>query len=248
MRKLGAVLYLKSFAPIPIERFVSCFRREGPGTPYEVEGEEPTVTRLKIGLSHIAIDLRRTLVPDSLTKSVLETTLYWPTAKHDTSTHLAHVAVAASMDDGQTFILASDLTKAVAALLAITDSLCVCWLNGPVLALRHDFLRIASELLRLDQPPFLLWVGMNGKPDGGLVYTRGMAQFAAPELFIGKQSTVSKEVISYLHYLVRDVLSARNKLAAGQTTEGPNCIFRVELQGGGTSDKMGLLLMPIGPN
>lgn len=98
------------------------------------------------------------------------------------------------MDDGETFILASDLTKAVAALLAITDSLCVCWLNAPVLALRHDFLRIASELLRVDQPPFLLWVGMNGKPDGGLAYTRGMAQFGAPELFIGKQSTVSKEV------------------------------------------------------
>lgn len=103
-------------------------------------------------------------------------------------------------------------------------------MNGPVLALRDDFLRIASELLRVDQPPFLLWVGMNGKPDGGLVYTRGMAQFGAPELFIGKQSTVSKEVISYLHYLVRDVLSARNKLAAGQTIEGPNCIFRVELR------------------
>lgn len=81
VRELGAVLYLKSFAPIPIERFVSCFRREWPGTPYEVEGEEPTVTRLKIGLSHIAVELRRTLVPDSLTKSVLETTLHWPTAK-----------------------------------------------------------------------------------------------------------------------------------------------------------------------
>lgn len=114
--------------------------------------------------------------------------------------------------------------------------------------LRDDFLRIASELLRVDQPPFLLWVGINWKPDGGLVCTRGMAQFGAPELFIGKQTTVSEEVISYLHYLVRDVLSARNKLVAGQTIEGPNCIFRVELAGGGTSDKMGLLLMPIGPN
>lgn len=31
VRKLGAVLYLKSFAPIPIKRFVSCFGEKGPG-------------------------------------------------------------------------------------------------------------------------------------------------------------------------------------------------------------------------
>lgn len=156
--------------------------------------------------------------------------------------------MAATTDDGETVVLASDLTKALATLLAITDSLCVCWLSGPVLTLRDDFVGIANELLRMDQPPFLLWVGVNWKPDGCLIHTKGMAQFGAPELFIGKQSTVSEEVISYLHRLIRDVLAARRTLVPGQTIDGPNGIFRVELLGSGTPNKTGLLLLPVRPN
>lgn len=248
VRKLGAAIYLKSFALIPIQKFASHFRRNWPGTLCEAESEEPTVARLKIGLSHVAIELRRTFVPDSLTDSVLQTTLHWPTAKHDISAHTAHVAVTASIDDGETVVLASDLTKAVATLLAITDSLCVCWLNGPALTLRDDFVSVANELLRMDQPPFLLWVGVNWNPGGCLIHTKGMAQFRAPELFLGRQSTASDEVISYLHHLVRDVLSARRKLVEGQTIDGPIGIFRVELLRGGTPNKAGLILWPVMPN
>lgn len=247
-RKLGVAIYLKSFAPVRIEKFVSDFRKNWPETPCKVEGEEPNVARLKIGRSHVAIELRHKCVPDSLTDSVLATTLHWPTAKQDISTHTAHLAVAASINDGESVVLASNLTKAVATLLPITDSLCVCWLNGPVLTLRDDFVSIAKELLRMDQPPFLLWVGVNWKPDGCLIHTKGMAQFGAPELFIGKQSTITEEMISYLHQLVRDFLTVENKLVAGQTIEGPECVFRVEILGGGGSNKTGLLLLPVRPN
>ncbi len=100
----------------------------------------------------------------------------------------------------------------------------------------------------MDQPPFLLWVGVNWKPDGCLIHTKGMAQFGAPELFIGKQSTITEEMISYLHQLVRDFLTVENKLVAGQTIEGPECVFRVEILGGGGSNKTGLLLLPVRPN
>lgn len=248
VRKLGATIYLKNFAPIPIGKFMADFRKNWPETPCEVESEKPAIAQLKIGLSHVAIELRRRSVPESFTDSVLQTTLHWPTAKDDISTHTAHIAVAASRDDGETIVLASDLTKAVATLLAITDSLCVCWLNGPALTLREDFVSIANEFLRMDQPPFLLWVGVNWKPDGCLIYTKGIAQFGAQELFIGKQSTVSEEVISYLHQLVRDVLTLKRKLVAGQMIDGPNGIFRVELLGGGTPNKSGLLLLPARPN
>jgi hypothetical protein len=248
VRKLGAAIYLKTFAPIPVKEFVSGFQRNWPETLCEAEDEEPPVTHLKIGLSHVAIELRRTIVPDSLTDSVLETTLHWPNAKRDISRHTAHIAVTASIDDGDAVVLASDLTKAVATLLAITDSLCVCWLNGRVLTLRDDFVSIANELLRIDQPPFLLWVGVNWNPDRCLLHTKGMAQFAAPELFLGKQSTVSHDVITYLHHLVRDVLSARGKLVAGQTIDGPIGVVRVEVLGGGTPNKTGLLLLPARTN
>jgi hypothetical protein len=75
-----------------------------------------------------------------------------------------------------------------------------------------------------------------------------MAQSGAPELFLGKQSTVSVEMISYLHQLVRDFLTAGNKLVAGQTIDGPECVFRVELLGSGSPHKTGLLLLPVRPN
>jgi hypothetical protein len=49
----------------------------------------------------------------------------------------------------------------------------------------------------MDQPPFLLWVGVNWRPDGHLIHTKGMAQFGAPELFVGKQPKISEELVSY---------------------------------------------------
>ena len=85
VRKLGAAVYLESLASLPVEKFVSDFRRRWPETLFEPNGEEATVTRFKIGLSHIAIEARRTCVPDSVTNSILEATLQWPTAKQDIS-------------------------------------------------------------------------------------------------------------------------------------------------------------------
>lgn len=248
VRKLGAAVYLESFSSFPVEKFVSDFRRRWPDTLCEPNGEGATVTRFKIGLCQMAIEARRTCVPDSVTNSVLEATLQWPTAKQDISTHKAHFAVAATIDDGDTVFLASDLTRAITTLLAITNSLCVCWLNGPVLTLRKDFVWIASKLLRVGQPPFLLWVGVNWRPDGGLVHTKGMAQFGAPEIFLGQQSKFSEEAASYLYQLVRHVLTPGNTLVEGQTIDGPNCVFRVKSLEGCATGKTGLLLWPVQPN
>lgn len=160
----------------------------------------------------------------------------------------AHFAVAATTDDGDTVFLASDLTRAITTLLEITNSLCVCWLNGPVLTSRKDFVWIASKLLRVGQPPFLLWVGVNWRPDGCLVHTKGMAQFGAPDIFLGQQSKLSEEAVSYLHQLVRHVLTPGNTLIEGQTIDGPNCIFRVKSLEGRANNKTGLLLWPVQPN
>lgn len=248
VRKLGAAVYLESLASLPVEKFVSDFRRRWPDTLFEPNGEEATVTRFKIGLSHIAIEAGRTCVPDSVTNSILEATLQWPTAKQDISTHKDHFAVAATTDDGDTVFLASDLTRAITTLLEITNSLCVCWLNGPVLTSRKDFVWIASKLLRVGQPPFLLWVGVNWRPDGCLVHTKGMAQFGAPDIFLGQQSKLSEEAVSYLHQLVRHVLTPGNTLIEGQTIDGPNCIFRVKSLEGRANNKTGLLLWPVQPN
>jgi len=247
-RKLGAAIYLKSLAPIKVGEFVSDFQERWPATSCEAEDSEPAVACFKIGHSHIAIEARPTRVPNSLTRSVLETTLHWPSAEKDISAHVAHIAVAASVDEGNTVELASDLTRAVASILAITDSLCVCWANGPALTLRGDFLSIAGSLLRVNQSPFLLWVGVGWVPKGGLLHTKGMAQFGTSELLLGQQSAVSDETVSYLHYLVRNVLTAENTLVEGQTVDGPSGVLKVELLKGAATNKTGLLLLPVKPN
>jgi hypothetical protein len=247
LRKLGAVVYLKSFATIPVEGVISNLRLQWPEASGQVEGQENRVAHLKIGMSHVAIELRRKCVPDSLTDAVLASTLHWHSAKKDIAAHTAHIAVAASIDDGDTLVLASDLTKVVATLLEMTDSVCVCWLNGPVLTLREDFVSNANDLLRIGQPPFFLWVGVNWSADSGLIHTKGMAQFGAPEIFIGKQSAASEQMLMYLQNLIRDLLMTKTDLIVGHTIEGPNCVFKVESLGSGNPNR-GLLLLPFGVN
>jgi hypothetical protein len=243
LRKLGAAIYLKSYMPLAGANFISDFRNRWPETKCENEGQGADCSRLGIGQSQIAIEVRGRRLPDSVTNAVMDNTLHWPTAKQDISTHEAHIAVAGSIDGGDTFLLASDLTKTVVSLLAVTNSLCVCWLNGPVLSLRDDFMEIATELLEIGQPPFTLWVGSQWEPKGGLVHTKGMAQFGAPEIFLAQQSRLSEENVAYLHHLIKYVLSG-NTLAEGETVDGPNCIYTIKCLQGRDSEKTGLFLVP----
>jgi len=212
------------------------------------EGLAANYSRFGVWQSHIAIEVRRRCVPDSVTNSVLDNTLHWPTAKQDISTHEAHIAVAGSIECDDTVLLASDLTKTVVSLLAVTDSLCVCWLNGPVLSLRDDFMEIATELLKLGQPPFMLWVGAQWRPEGGLVHTKGMPQFGAPEIFLAQQPRFSEENVTYLHSLIKHVLTSGNTFVEGETLDGPNCVYKIERLQGSDSEKTGLFLVPARPN
>lgn len=248
LRKLGAAIYLRSFAPLIDASFISDFRKRWPETKCTNEGIKANHSRFGVGQSHIAIEVRRTCVPHSVTGFVLDNTLHWPTAKQDIATHEAHIAVAGSIERDDTLLLASDLTKTVVSLLAITESLCVCWLNGPVLSLRDDFMEIATELLELGQPPFMLWVGAQWTPEGGLVHTKGMPQFRAPEIFLAQQPCVSEENLNYLHHLIKDVLTSGNIFVEGQTLAGPNCVYKIQRLEGRDSEKTGLFLVPVQPN
>ena len=107
---------------------------------------------------------------------------------------------------------------------------------------------IASELLELGQMPFLLWVGIGWKPEGGLVYTKGMAQFGAHEIFLAKQARLSDEIATYLHDLIREVLASERILAVGETIEGPDCFYKVEKLQVRNPNKTALFLVPTQPN
>jgi len=98
VRKLGAAIYLERFGPLPIAAFRSDFRDGWPRTKCEQGREEVGFSHFRIGMSQIAVEVRRTSVPRSVTNSVLHATLHWPTAKQDLSTRQAHIAVADSND------------------------------------------------------------------------------------------------------------------------------------------------------
>jgi hypothetical protein len=249
LRKLGAVVYLdQGVLPLSVEDFLSDFHRRWPQTRCEKVDEADGCTYFKIETCDIAVQLRSVSVPDSVTNSVLDATQHWPGAKEDLSGHKAHVAVAASIETGDTVLLASVLTRTLVSLLTVTSSLCICWLNGPVLSLKDDFVDIASELLELGQPPFPLWVGIGWKPEGGLVYTKGMAQFGVHEIFLAKQARLSEEIVTYLHHLIREVLASERTLAVGETIEGPNCFYKVEKLQATDGNRTALFLAPTQPN
>ena len=234
--------------PLSVEDFLSDFHRRWPQTKCEKIEESGDCTYFKIGTCDVVVQLRKVSVPDSVTNSVLDATLHWPGAREDLSGHKAHFAVAASIETGDTVLLASVLTRALVSLLTVTRSLYICWLNGPALSLKDDFVDIASELLELGQMPFLLWVGIGWKPEGGLVYTKGMAQFGAHEIFLAKQARLSDEIATYLHDLIREVLASERILAVGETIEGPDCFYKVEKLQVRNPNKTALFLVPTQPN
>ena len=249
LRKLGAVIYLdQGVLPLSVDDFLSDFHRRWPQTRCEKVEEADGCTYFTIGTCDVVVQLRSVSVPDSVTNSVLDATLHWPRAKEDLSRHKAHVAVAASTETGDTVLLASVLTRTAVSLLTVTSSRYICWLDGPVLSLKDDFVDIASELLELGQLPFLLWVGIGWKPKGGLVYTKGMAQFGVHEIFLAKQARLSDEIVTYLYGLIREVLASERTLAVGETIEGPNCFYKIEKLQGRDSKKTALFLVPAQPN
>jgi hypothetical protein len=249
LRKLGAVIHLdQAVPPLSVEGFLSDFHRRWPETRCEIVKEADGCEYFKIGTCDVVVQLRSVSVPNSVTNSVLDATLHWPGAKGDLSGHKAHLAVAASIETGDTVFLASVLTRTVVSLLTVTSSLCVCWLNGPALSLKEDFVDIVSELSELEQFPFLLWVGIGWKPGGGLVYTKGMAQFGMHEIFLAKQVRLSDEIATYLYNLIREVLASEKTLTVGETIEGPNCFFKIEKLQGSDSNKTAMFLVPTQPN
>jgi hypothetical protein len=249
-QKLGVVIYLRTFAPLAVAKLVSDFQERWSGTAFELERSEEDCSYFSIGPrpSRIVVEVRRARVPDPVTNSILDASLDWPSAKRDLAHHTAHIGVAASLNGGDALLLASDLTKSIVSLLKISDSIGVAWLNAPVLFPTDDFCNIATELLTLNVHPCMLWVAPQWIPEGRLVYTKGMAQFGAPEIFLAEQSGPSPEIVMYLFDLVNYVLTSGNALLDGETIDGPNGVFRIDSLRASESGKKGLFLVPVRSN
>jgi len=170
-------------------------------------------------------------VPQEVTGPVVHSTLHWPTADAALAGHRAHLSVAESAENSGVLSLACDLTKAIAALLPVTDSLAVCWLHGPALNSSESFVETAREMFGTGLYPLALWVAVRWDGEAGALHTKGMAQFGAPEICLTKQPNADPLMVDYLFHVAQSVLTLHHSIPDGKTMDSPQGKLKIEKSG-----------------
>ena len=229
-KKVGAVIYLSSNRPLHLPEFFAEFRQSWPNLSLEKTGKEPHRALFRVGKSDFALELHHTPVPQSVTEPVADSTLHWPMAGAALAHHQAHLSVD-SGGNGECLSLACDLTKAIAALLPVTDSLAVCWLNGPALNGSESFVETAREMFGTGLYPVRLWVAVGWDARAGALQTKGMVQFGAPEICLAQQVDAAAVMVDYLFHVGQSVLTSRNPIPDGEILDSPHGKLKTEKSG-----------------
>jgi hypothetical protein len=158
-------------------------------------------------------------------------TLHWPEADAVLAGHPAHRSVAESAENRGVLSLACDLTKAIAALVPVTDSLAVCWLNGPALNSSKSFVETAREMFGTGLHPLALWVAVRWDGQAGALHTQGMAQFGAPEICLSKPPNADPLMVDTLFHVAQSVLTSPHSIPDGKTTDSPQGKLKIEQSG-----------------
>lgn len=247
--KLGTAIYLKSYRPF-LAAFVSDFRRRWPNESLTEEGKDRNCAFFTTGDSQFVVELRNEAIPQGVTDAALPSAIrYWPTAETELAPHIAHLKIATTLETGKELDLARALTKMVVSILSVTDSIGVCWLNGPVLHSAQSFVAIASETFGAGVPPLMLWVGVHWKPQERLIHTKGMVQFAAPEILIMLKSEPSPVWVEYLLEVAYYAMTSGKQILDGETMDGPEGTLTIKsIRGSDHPDRTGLILVPVQPN
>ncbi|MBZ5614745.1 MAG: hypothetical protein LAO23_12115 [Acidobacteriia bacterium] len=241
-KKVGAVIYLSSNRPLHLPEFFAEFHRSWPNLLLEKAGKEPHRALFRVGKSNFALELHHTPVPQDVSDPVVNSTLHWPVAGDALAHHQAYLSVVESGENSGVLNLACDLTKAIAALLPVTDSLAVCWLNGPALNASKSFVATAREMFGTGLYPLALWVGVRWDAQAGTLYTSGMAQFDAPEISLAQQSEPSPRMVDYLFHVGQSLLTSHHSIADGETADSPHGKLKIEKSG--AAGKRILILKP----
>src|SRR5260370_2407178 len=162
-KKVGAVIYLSTNRPLHLPDFLAEFHQSWPHLLPQKTGKAPpapcSVSASPTSHSNfITRPSRKRLLGPSV-----HATLHWPEADAVLAGHQAHLLVAESAENRGVLSLACDLTKAIAALLSVTDSLAACWLNGPALNSSKSFVETAREMFG----PGLYSLSRCGSPSAG---------------------------------------------------------------------------------
>lgn len=241
------VIYLREHLTLGSEDLLSDFEKRWPDVAIKPEGRQQNTFFFGVANSHITVEPRHSRIPDSVTDEAIKRTRHWTDAYEQLKPHTAHVDIAAMAHPSNAVSVASDITKLTACLLALADALGVCWLNGPVLNSRQDFVDISKEVFGAGILPSFLWVAASWEPQCGLIYTTGMNQFGRPDFFLAHQTPPGN--VEYLFDLVNYVLTSGNELLDGETVDGPDGVLRIQaLERSDKTGKSGLMLIPVRPN
>ena len=242
--KIGAVIYLSTNRPLRLPDFLAEFHKNWPQGLLEKTGKEPHRAFFRSGKSSFALEMHHSLVPRAITDSVVHSTLDWPNAEQALSRHPAYMSVAGSVENRAYLTLACDLTRAVAALLPVTDALGVCWLNGPALNPAKRFAATAREMLDTGLYPLTLWVAAQFDPEADALHTKGMAQFEAPEIYLAEQPDPAPLMVDYLFQVAQYVLTSHRQIKDGEKMDSPHGTMRIKSAITGDRGRRVLILEP----
>jgi hypothetical protein len=241
-KKVGAVIYLSTNRPLHLPDFLAEFHQSWPHLLLQKTGIGPHCALFRVGKSDLAVDLQHAPVPQEVTEPVVHSTLHWPMAGAALARHQAHLSVAGSAENRGVLTLACDLTKSVAALLPVTDSLAVCWLNGPALNSSERFVDIAREMFGPGLYPLALWVAVRWDAQAGVLHTTGMTQFGAPEVCLTQQPDAAPLMVDYLFHVAQSALTSHHQIGDGETIDGPH--GKLKIGKGSAPGKRILILEP----
>jgi hypothetical protein len=242
-KRVGALIYLATNRPLHLPAFLDEFHHCWPHLSLEKTGKEPHRALFRAGKSNFAIELHHRPVALDVTESAARSALRWPMANAVLAGHQAHLSVVAeSVENDHTLGLSCDLTKAIRALVPVTDALGVCWLNSPTLNSSDGFIETAREMFDAGLYPLVLWVAVRWDPEGGALQTNGMAQFGVPEIYLTHQPDPASLMIDFLFQVAQSVLTSHHTILDGETMDSPCGQLRIEK--GGVPGKRILILEP----
>jgi hypothetical protein len=242
VKKVGAVIYLSTNRPLHLPDFFAEFHRSWPNLPLQQTGKEPHCALFRVGKSNFALELHHAPVSPMVTAPVARATLHWTMTDAALARHRAHLSVAGAAETGSVLSLASDFTKAIAALLPVTDSMAVCWLNGPALTSAESFVGTAREMFGAGLYPLALWIAIRWDARARTLQTAGMNQFDAPEICLAQQPDPAPLMVDYLIQVAQSALTSHHQIVDGEAMDGPHGKLTIKKNGG--AGKRILILEP----
>jgi hypothetical protein len=225
--KAGAVIYLASNRPLHLPDLYAEFHENWPSQSLEKTGREPHRAFLRAGRTDFSLEFHHSSVPQAITEPVANSTLHWPTAPTVIGRHVAHLKLLGSPMSQGILTLTCDLTRAIASLLAVTDSLAVCWLNGPALNQSKTFISTAREMFATGLYPLPLWAAVRWDEKSHTLATHGMGQFGAPEIILREQPDAAPLMVDFLFQTALSLLISRHPVREGEILDGPHGRIKV---------------------